>query len=72
MLFAGIYMVGFYQTANKMLSVGDMVLLVALIQQLALPLRNLSYFVDSYQKRLPIARFEGVKLPESLARMPLT
>jgi ATP-binding cassette subfamily B protein len=67
-LFAGIYMVVFYQTANKMLSVGDMVLLVALIQQLALPLRNLSYFVDSYQKAVANSKdfLKAMKeLPES-------
>lgn len=50
LLFAAIYAIVFYQTAKRQLSVGDMVLLITLIQQVAFPLRNLSFFVDSYQR----------------------
>lgn len=49
-LFAAIYAVVFYQTASQQISVGDMVLLVMLIQQLSFPLQSLSFFVDAYQK----------------------
>ena len=48
-LFAAIYGVLFYETAQGKFSVGDMVLLLTLIQQVAFPMRSLSYFVDSYQ-----------------------
>lgn len=49
-IFAAIYGVLFYETARGQFSVGDMVLLLTLIQQVAFPMRNLSYFVDSYQR----------------------
>ena len=50
LIFAAIYGVLFYQTARGDFSVGDMVLLLTLIQQVAFPMRNLSFFVDSYQR----------------------
>ena len=49
-IFAAIYGVLFYETARGQFSVGDMVLLLTLIQQVAFPMRSLSYFVDSYQR----------------------
>ncbi len=49
-LFAVIYGVVFYQAAMRQISVGDMVLLITLIQQASMPLRNISFFVDNYQK----------------------
>lgn len=49
-IFAAIYGVLFYETAIGRFSVGDMVLLLTLIQQVAFPMRSLSYFVDSYQR----------------------
>lgn len=49
-IFAAIYGLLFYQTATGQFTVGDMVMLLTLIQQVQFPLRNLSFFVDSYQK----------------------
>jgi ATP-binding cassette subfamily B protein len=49
-IFAGIYGTLFYQTARGVFTVGDMVLLITLVQQVAFPMRNLSFFVDSYQR----------------------
>ncbi len=49
-IFAAIYSVLFYETAIGRFSVGDMVLLLTLVQQVAFPMRNLSFFVDSYQR----------------------
>lgn len=49
-IFTAIYGVLFYQTATRQLSVGDMVLLLSLITQVSFPLRNLSFFVDTYQR----------------------
>ncbi len=40
----------FYLAAHKTISLGDMAMLIALVQQASLPLRNLSFFVDSYQR----------------------
>lgn len=40
----------FVQTANRQLTLGDMAMLIALVQQASFPLRNLSFFVDSYQR----------------------
>lgn len=49
-IFAAIYGILFYQTATRQLSVGEMVLLLSLITQVSFPLRNLSFFVDTYQR----------------------
>lgn len=49
-IFALIYGVLFYQTARGAFTVGDMVMLLTLIQQVAFPMRNLSFFVDNYQR----------------------
>ncbi len=40
----------FYQTAHGQMSLGDMAMLIALVQQASFPLRNLSFFVDNYQR----------------------
>lgn len=50
LIFAAIYAILFYQTASGKFTVGDMVLLLTLVQQVAFPMRNLSFFVDSYQR----------------------
>lgn len=50
LIFAGIYGVLFYETATQAISVGTMVLLLTLVQQASFPLRNLSFFVDNYQR----------------------
>ncbi len=49
-IFAAIYGILFYQTARGAFSVGDMVLLLTLIQQIIFPMRSMSFFVDSYQR----------------------
>lgn len=51
-IFAAIYGVLFFETASGQFSVGDMVLLLTLIQQVAFPMRSLSFFVDSYQRAI--------------------
>lgn len=40
----------FYLAAHKSITLGDMAMLIALVQQSSFPLRNLSFFVDSYQR----------------------
>ena len=40
----------FVSAANKTITIGDMVMLLTLVQQATFPLRNLSFFVDSYQR----------------------
>lgn len=40
----------FYMAAHKSITLGDMAMLIALVQQSSFPLRNLSFFVDSYQR----------------------
>ncbi len=47
---AAILCVLFWQTAQKHLTVGEMVMLLTLVQQAALPMLSLSFFVDSYQR----------------------
>ncbi len=40
----------FYMAAHKSITLGDMAMLIALVQQAGFPIRNLSFFVDSYQR----------------------
>lgn len=56
LIFAAIYGLLFYETARGTFSVGDFVLVLTLIQQVAFPMRNLSYFVDSYQRAVANSR----------------
>lgn len=55
-IFALIYGVLFYQTAVGTWTLGDLVLLLALVQQNAFPARNLSFFVDFYQRAVSNSR----------------
>ncbi len=50
LLFAAMYGLLFYQTARGRFTVGDMVLLLTLIQKVAFPMHNINFFVDSYQR----------------------
>lgn len=50
MVNAVILVVLFAQTARGQITLGDMTMLIALVQQTGFPLRNLSFFVDSYQR----------------------
>ena len=73
LIFAAIYGVLFYETARGVFSVGDMVLLLTLIQQVAFPLRNLSYFVDSYQRAVANSKdfLEAMReKPEAVEHLP--
>lgn len=45
-----IYALLFYQAATKHLSIGDLVLLSTLVQQISFPLQGMSYFVDNFQR----------------------
>ncbi len=40
----------FYETARGTFTIGDMVMILTLVQQASFPLRNLSFFVDNYQR----------------------
>lgn len=49
-VFAGIYGILFYQTATKRLTIGEMVLLSTLANQVSFPLQRMSFFIDMYQR----------------------
>lgn len=46
----------FYETARGRFSLGDMTMLLTLISQVSFPMRNLSFFVDSYQRAVANSR----------------
>lgn len=46
----------FYETARGRLGLGDMTMLLTLIAQVGFPMRNLSFFVDSYQRAVANSR----------------
>lgn len=47
---AAILCILFVNAAQGSLSIGDMVMLLTLVQQMAFPMRNLCFFVDNYQR----------------------
>jgi ATP-binding cassette subfamily B protein len=55
----------FYLAGQGQLSVGDIAMLVVLIQQASMPLGGLSYFVDSYQRAVANSRDYLAALQES-------
>ncbi len=75
-IFAAIYGILFYQTARGAFSVGDMVLLLTLIQQIIYPMRSMSFFVDSYQRAVAnskdfLAAMAETPEPDSQAKRKL-
>ncbi len=50
LVYGVIYALLFYQTATRKLSLGDMVLLSTLVQQVSFPLQRMSFFIDMYQR----------------------
>lgn len=49
-IYAGMFGVIFYQTASGSLSIGNMVLLITLVNQVTFPLQRMSFFIDMYQR----------------------
>lgn len=49
-IYALVYGTLFYQTATKQLTVGEMVLLIALVQQISGPMQSMSFFIDRFQR----------------------
>lgn len=47
---AAVITILFYETARGQLTIGDMAMLLTLTQQISFPMRNLSFFVDNYQR----------------------
>lgn len=50
LIFFGVYFILFYDTARGAMTIGDMVLLLMLVQQVQQPLGGMSFFVDMYQR----------------------
>lgn len=46
----------FYETARGRFTLGDMTMLLTLIAQVSFPMRNLSFFVDNYQRAVANSR----------------
>ncbi|HEU0266155.1 MAG TPA: ABC transporter ATP-binding protein, partial [Candidatus Saccharimonadaceae bacterium] len=49
-IYAGMFGTIFFQTAHGSLSIGDMVLLITLVNQVTFPLQRMSFFIDMYQR----------------------
>lgn len=71
-IFAAIYGILFYQTARGAFTVGDMVLLLTLIQQIIYPMRSMSFFVDSYQRAVANSKDFLAAMAETPEREPRT
>lgn len=66
----------FYEAARGKITIGDLAMLVALVQQAAFPLNGLSFFVDSYQKAVAnskdfIAAMQEPAEPRDRSKKPL-
>ena len=66
LIFAGIYGVVFYEASRGSISIGDMVMIITLVAQVSFPMRNLSFFVDTYQRAVA----NSVDYLEALAEEP--
>lgn len=64
----GVMAIVFYQAARGSISIGDMAMLLALVQQVSFPMRNLSFFIDNYQRA--VANSRGYL--EAMAEQPET
>lgn len=49
-VYATVFGTLFYQTATGVLTIGEMVLLIALVQQISGPMQSMSFFIDYYQR----------------------
>ena len=56
LVYTGVFAFLFYDTAQGKMSLGDMVMIMALVQQTSFPLQNMSFFVDMYQRAVANSR----------------
>ncbi len=49
-IYGGIFLLLFYQTGKGMLTIGDMVLLITLVNQVNFPLQRMNFFIEMYQR----------------------
>lgn len=49
-IYGGIFLLLFYQTGNGQLTIGDMVLLITLVNQVNFPLQRMNFFIEMYQR----------------------
>lgn len=59
-----IYGLLFYQTASNQLTIGEMVLLITLVQQVSFPLQRMSFFIDMYQRAVANSKDYAVAMSE--------
>lgn len=50
LIYGGIFALLFYQTAKGVLTIGDMVLLITLVNQVNFPLQRMNFFIEMYQR----------------------
>lgn len=50
LVYTGVFGVLFYDAAMGKMTIGDMVMILTLVQQTSFPLQNMSFFVDMYQR----------------------
>ncbi len=63
-IYGVIYSLLFYQTATKRLTIGEMVLLSTLVQQVSFPLQRMSFFIDMYQRAVANSRDYAAAMSE--------
>lgn len=66
----------FYETARGHFTLGDMTMLITLVAQVSFPMRNLSFFVDNYQRAVAnsrdyLAALDEKSEPSDRGRVPL-
>ena len=55
-IYIAVYGLLFWRAAHGLVSIGDVVLLITLLQQTSQPLQNMSFFVDMYQRAITNSR----------------
>lgn len=71
-IFFGIFAYIFTQTVQQNFTIGDMVLLITLINGLRMPLFNMSYIVDNFQKAISGSKdlLESLRIEPAIADKP--
>lgn len=64
LIYGTMYGVIFYQTASGSMTIGDMVLLITLVTQVSSPLRQMSFFIDMYQRAVANSKDYTIAMQE--------
>lgn len=69
-VYVSVYAILFWRAAYGEITIGDLVLLITLLQQVSQPLQNMSFFVDMYQRAVANSRDYAAAMQEKPEAIP--